>query len=64
MAFTLRSMLVNIDRIRHVVQTYDEDENIIDRWNCVCYRLDILGLVIFQVLNLCLLFWWLSHESS
>jgi hypothetical protein len=60
----MHSMLVNIDRIRHIVQEYDEDENIVDRWNCVCYRLDIIGLFIFEMLNLCLLFWWLSFESS
>jgi hypothetical protein len=60
--YTLRSLLINIDRIRYIVMECDEDENIIDRWNCVCYRFDIVGLVIFEFLNLCLLFWWLSFE--
>ena len=37
-----------------------EDEDRVKLWNRVCFRLDVMAMIVGQLLNAAMLIWWVS----
>jgi hypothetical protein len=60
----LRRLMGNLVEIRRAIIGNDTHESLQDLYDRVCYRLDLFALVITQTLNIGLLIFWATLNSS
>ena len=56
----LNAILAKLTQM-HQLQAQDvADQQLIDQWNHVCYRLDLYALIGTQAINAVIFAWWMS----
>jgi hypothetical protein len=58
--FVKQDIQSTVERIRHLLHGHFADDTEAALWNRVCYRLDVLCLVVFNVLNCIAVLMWLA----